>query len=279
MKEAKAGGLPRWVCQVEGEPKDQQWTVGEIFRLSCEGPGVQFQSTNLSFSPAPNKGDQDTQAQKRGETQKGEPRTQESPYQLKILGVEQQRENSLEIKATSYVPKTHRFKAWVIKDQGKVVAEIEPFSLPVKTVITDPQQKPYGPAGAFSLGYPLYLWVILGGVLLLSLLWGLFWMGRQAQMRRVIEKLKEHNTALGAFNQFNKDVRLLGRQYLFGEEDSWPGEKKKNYVKTLDELFRMYLLREFYVPALEWTSSLMLKAIAKQDKKDTITMDLTYKSS
>jgi len=38
-------------------------------------------------------------------------------------------------------------------------------------------------------------------------------------------------------------------------------------VQSLDEIFRMYLLREFFVPALDWDSSLTLKTLSKQDKK------------
>ena len=70
-------------------------------------------------------------------------------------------------------------------------------------------------------------------------------------MLRVIEKLKKHDTALGAFNQFNKDMRLLERQSVFKKNDEWSISEKQSYTEELDHIFRLYLLREFYIPALE----------------------------
>lgn len=241
---AKAPDVPQWNCRVEGTPRDQQWTVGETFDLVCEGPSAEFLSTELSFKEEGKTG-----------------------YELRVLEVTKQTENALDMRVTSYVAKPHEFKKLYIMDQGEAVVGVDAFTLPMKSVITDPQQKAYGPAGPMSLAYPIWIWLVLGGVLLFGLFFGLFRMNRRAQMRRVIEELKQHNTALGAFNQFNKDVRILGRQYIFTETPGWPDLKKQRYLDQLDEIFRMFLLREFYIPALEWRSSLILKTISKQDKK------------
>ncbi len=236
--------LPKWSCRVEGTPKDQQWTVGELFYLSCEGPKADFLSTELTFKAEGLTG-----------------------FELRALEVTKQTDNALELKATSYVPKPHDFKKLFIYDQGEAVVAVEPFVLPVKSVIKNPQQKPYGPIGGLSLTYPFWIWLVLGSVLITTVFFGLIRINRRAQMRRVIEELKQHNTALGPFNQFNKDVRLLGRQYIFGEKRDWDDAKKQRYIESLDEVFRMFLLREFFVPALEWNSNLILKTIAKQDKR------------
>ncbi len=236
--------LPVWNCRVEGAPRDEQWTVGETFGLICEGPTASFQSTELSFKEKDKSG-----------------------YELRVLEVQQQSENQLNLVATSYVPKPHKFAALTIEDQGQPVVKVEPFELQVKSLITDPEQKFIGPAGAIQMGYPNWIWVVLGVVVVGSAFFGLFRMNRRAQMRRVIEELKAHNTALGAFNQFNKDLRTLGRKHIFGDEKSWSDLKKQRYLENLDEVFRMYLLREFYVPALDWNSSLVVRTISKQDKR------------
>ncbi|MCJ8277685.1 MAG: hypothetical protein HRT44_09150 [Bdellovibrionales bacterium] len=237
-----ANDLPKWVCRVEGTPQEAQWTVGEVFHLECEGASVEFNSTDIHFQHA-----------------------KEQLYALKVLEVDQQSSNSLSLKATSYQPGTHNFKALVIAEKGDPKVVMEPLQLNVKSVITDPQQKPFGPISAMKLSYPMWLWVSLGVIVLGAAFWGLFRLRRSAQMKKVIEELKQHNTALGPFNQFHKDLRTLRRKNIF--TDKWSDAKKERYVESLDEIFRMYLLREFFIPALDWSSKLIVKEISKSDKK------------
>ncbi|MEM7646147.1 MAG: hypothetical protein AAF203_04490 [Pseudomonadota bacterium] len=236
--------LPTWTCKVEGQPKEAQWTVGEVFHLECEGTSVNFSSVKLQFK-----------------------HKERQDYALKILEVEKQTSNSLFLKVTSYNAGAHQFDQSSLLDDSVPVLKIEPFKVAVQTVIRDPQQKPFGPAAPFKLSYPAWLWVMLGVVLLGGLFLSLFRLKRRAQMRKVLEELKQHNTALGAFNQFNKDIRSLGRQYIFGKSEGWPEQKRERYIESLDSVFRMYLLREFYVPALDWGSGLVVRTISKQDKK------------
>lgn len=236
--------IPTWNCRVEGTPADGQWTVGEVFYLFCEGERAELLSSELTFKEE-----------------------KKSGYELKILEVTKQTDNEIEAKATSYIPAQHEFENLVAYDQDVAVFKVSPINLAVKSVIKDPQQQPYAPILGMKMGYPVWIWIALAVTLLVTVFLGLFRMNRRAQMRKVIEELKQHNTALGAFNQFNKDVRTLGRQYIFGDTKGWSDTKKQRYVESLDEVFRMYLLREFYVPALDWSSNLVLKTISNQDKK------------
>lgn len=242
--ESDGGALPTWNCRVDGTPADQQWTVGEVFYLLCDGPTTTFDSSELSFK----------EEEKTG-------------YEIKVLEVTKQTNNSLEVRATSYIPAVHKFEKLMIYEGETAKAKVEPFQLPLKTIITDPQQKPYGPIAAMQMAYPMWIYIAVAAILVVGIFGGLFRMNRKAQMRKVIDELKAHNTALGAFNQFNKDLRTLGRQYIFGDKQGWSGSKKKSYIESLDGIFRMYLLREFYVPALDWSSNLVVKTIHKQDRK------------
>lgn len=235
--------LPQWTCKVETMPKSDQFTVGEIFDLICEGPKATFLSADVHFE------------------EEGQ-----SPYRLRVLEVLEQTDNKLSMKATSYLAQPHKFEKTFIVEQGKKVVQVEPFQLQLKSVITQPQQKPFGPMGPLRLAWPNWLWISLAVLLVLAALYALFTLRRRSQMRRVLDELKQHNTALGAFNQFNKDVRLLGRQYVFSDTKGWSEQQKSRYLENLDEIFRMYLLREFYVPALEWNSALVVKTLSKQDK-------------
>ena len=186
--EITSSDIPDWNCRVEGSPKEEAWTVGEIFNLHCEGPTAKFLSTELAFK-----------SKKKGDVDSG--------YRLHILEVIKQTDNSLDMKMTSYIPANYNFDKLAITDQKVEVVTVAPFALNVKTVITNPQQKPFGPIMALKMQYPMWLWVSLVLVAVVSVFFGLFRMNRRNQMRKVIEELKQHNTALGAFNQFNKDVR------------------------------------------------------------------------
>ena len=100
--------LPHWVCRVEGTPQESQWTVGEVFYLECEGPEVEFQSSQLKFLF---------------------PKGQE--YALHIINVEKQSGNTLTLKATTYKPGTHNFKDLPIAEGETPKLLMEPLQLSV----------------------------------------------------------------------------------------------------------------------------------------------------
>ena len=143
---------------------------------------------------------------------------------------------------------------------------VKPFQLTVETVMKKPRKEPYGARGALGLKYPLWFWVALGSLVLGTLFFSLFRLHRRSKRLKVIEELKRHNTALGPYNQLNKDLRKLSRQYIFSVKQKWDREKIERYVRNLDDIFRLYLLREFIVPALDWKTSLVMKEIRRNDR-------------
>ena len=184
--------LPLWACELEGRLKTEALTVGEVFQMDCKGPTAELLSADLQFKDE--KGKQ---------------------YKLHILEVLDESENNLQLKAVSYRPGDHKFKKLFIEDQGQPVVRIESLDFKVKSVLKNSMQKPYGPVMAMKLSYPSWLWMAFVFPLVVILLGLLFWWRRKLQMLRVIERLKKHDTALGAFNQFNKDMRLLERKSVF----------------------------------------------------------------
>ncbi len=241
--EKDQSSLPLWNCRIEGEPKEGQWTVGEVFNLQCEGPGVEFLSTDLHFE--------------------GQEKIQ---YKLRILEVLEDSGHSLQLKITSYNPGRHRFEKLYIVDQGEEMVRVEPLEFQVKSVIKNPMQEAFGPVMAVKMAYPSWLWLAFVLPLVISVFCLLFWWRRKAQMFRVIQELKQHNTALGPFNQLNRDLRHLERQSDFRKKEEWSDSKKQSYIESLDQVFRMYLLREFYIPALDWNSGLVTKTLSRQDR-------------
>ncbi len=236
--------LPLWSCKIQNTPKEPEWTVGELIDFHCEGPTVALESSELQFKHPP-----------------------KAEYELKILSVNKQSDNQLELTVTSYNAGKHNLEKVILTDQGKELFKIEPIILPVKSVIEKPDAKPFGPIAALKMSYPAWTWISILIVVLLTVFFALFRLRRRSQMRKVLEALKEHNTALGAFNQFNKDIRLLSREYVFDKKGGWSKEQKEKYLVNLEQIFRMYMLREFIVPALDWNDRLLIKTISKQDKK------------
>lgn len=236
--------LAIWNCSIEGTPNDNQWTVGEVFNLQCEGPTVALSGQGLTLKLP-----------------------EQQIYTLHLLDVIDQTDNKVLFKVTSYRPGEHKVQELKITEAGVPKIQVEPFVFPVQSVIKDPGQKPYGPIMAFQIAYPQWLWITLVVSAIILVFGLLFRTYRRSQMRKVLEALKEHNTALGAFNQFNKDIRILTRENLFDQKNGWSQEQKKRYIESLDQIFRMYMLREFIVPALDWGDRLILKTIAKQDRR------------
>ena len=239
--------IPKWNCRLDSQPKNGSFTVGEIFILVCEGESVQFDSSEISFLTY-----------------------KKNAYLLNILKAVKIESNEAIFEATSYrVGKV---------DLGEVVAAVnnqQKFRLggliiPVKSVMNPakPQKEPFGPIGPMKLSYPQWLWFSIVGLLLAVVGWSVFSFRRREQRKKVLEELKKHNTALGAYNQFNKDLRTLSRKHIFSHHQKWQPEDIEKYVTNLDEIFRMYLLREFVIPALDWKTNLVLKQIKKEDKKN-----------
>jgi len=81
------------------------------------------------------------------------------------------------------------------------------------------------------------------------------------QRRNVIEKLKEHDSALSPVAQFHQNMRKLQRSNpaFFGG----PVAKEDVQVATdeLRQMFHLFITRKYQVPALEWGSRLILKDI------------------
>lgn len=241
--------IPQWSCRLDSQPKDGAFTVGEVFILACEGEAVQFDTSGVSFLTY-----------------------EKNAYLLNILKAIKLESNEAIFEATSY-----RVGKVDLSEVVAAVGESQKFRLggliiPMKSVMNPakPQKEAFGPIGPMKLSYPKWLWLSIIGVLVLVIGWSVFSFRRRVQRKKVLEELKKHNTALGAYNQFNKDLRHLNRKYIFSKHKKWNDGDVEKYVMNLDEIFRMYLLREFVIPALDWKTGLVVKHIKREDKKNWI---------
>ena len=88
------------------------------------------------------------------------------------------------------------------------------------------------------------------------------------ERKRLYERMAKQRTALGPYNQLNKDLRILLRKYtgkrVTAEEENLLA---RNYLRDLEREFKMYLVRQLLVPATEWNIRLTMKEIKSRHRK------------
>lgn len=240
-------GLP-----AEGEVKDLQgpeaipleaMTVGRKFLLRCQGEPVFF---------------------KREKIQLKVPEAQKNT--LTLLEVRRLDEKSGDFLMTSYQPGQHKLSEVRLSDGSSVIA-LKEFPLAVGSVLRPPAEgeepQPYGPFGPVMIAWPWYYAAFLWALAFIAI----FIVGRKIWQRirwkRLMEELATYTTALQPYNQFNKDLRKIHREFdvLEAGEESPPVTER---LQSLDEAFRLYLVRELQMPALTWKDSDLMGLMKKK---------------
>lgn len=230
----------KWECQlaqVEGGPTLPEFTVGTKFLLQCQGPSVgEWKSQmQLKFPQA------------------------EQQYTLALLTTQKLGPNHGEWIVTGYKPGEHK-PEWVEITDGVQRVRVEGLEWNINTVVkaeSGQPPQPFPPYGPVSLIWPWWLWVsALGLILIVAAL--VFWRVRRHRARKaLLERLKAKGTALTPYLEFHKNLRHLARRYA---------REPREYVSQLDQGFRLYLTREFLVPADEWTDRAVLADIRRRHR-------------
>lgn len=237
------------LCQIDipkiAGLKDQELTVGREFFLSCKGdwPRDLVQEKLQLLVPA------------------------QAKYQIQLLGFEFRTPEVADIKVTSHQAVPAKFDNLQITD-GKTTVDLGRVQYPVQTVIEkseDPSQKveAYGAIGPAAIALPLVY--IVTGVLIFMAVVGFVTkkLYRYSQRRRLLAKLKDHDSALSPLNQFHHSMRRLQRDntvYFGGKGEP---EHILQAFDELDSIFRLFLTRELHVPAFDWGTKLILANIRK----------------
>ncbi|MGZ3721765.1 MAG: hypothetical protein ACXVA9_02465 [Bdellovibrionales bacterium] len=248
--------VPVWNCEFApmpeaGTPDLASLTVGAKFAMKCHGDiAVAWEPGNphLAFSKP------------------------EEQYTLAILQVVKQDPNDAQYVVTAYKPGEHQ-PEFVRVLQGAAGSEKGFESAKpkwaVKSVL-DPKQPPqaFGPFGPWSLHMPM--WFIVSAVIFLALL--IYFVVRKArrmsQRRKMLEELKLHKTAMAPLHQFYRDARLLRRRLHTVKERS----ELQQISQDLDRDFRLFVLRQFQIPTLQWSNRAILEDLRRRHRK-------TYKTS
>lgn len=236
---------PKWDCTVETQPKDAKgFTVGEVFQIHCAGAGLTLEEPLKIINPEPVK------------------------YSLVYLKTLKKSENELQFLATSYASKTVKHPFIHVSDAKDGGFISQPLEIRRQSVI-DPQkppQSPFGPIQPMTMNWPY--WIFFAILLLVAVLigWGAIFLRRTIQRRNLEKNIRKFQSPLGSYHQFSKDLRLLKRGVVFSERSAWSESQTQQYLEKLNEVYRMYVLREYTVPALSWSTARIAQHVRKKDK-------------
>ena len=235
---------PVWSCELKPVNEGSEFTVGALHTLSCMGEGQAAVGPNAKIlvSDANN------------------------AWTLHILRVLKSEPTNAVFEVTGYKPGKFENQQFQVSD-GVVTFEVQPMTWTVTSVIAEGQapEQPYGPIGPFRLTMPWWFWgSILIFVLLLVLLVART-LRRSVQRRRLREKLLAHSTALGPYNQFNKDMRILLRTHSASALKLEANARQ--FAGEINDIARLYLVRSLVVPAQDWSVSDVVREIKRQNRK------------
>ncbi len=235
-------GSPSWYCDwLDSRPESprdlDQWTVGDIFELSCRGEPLE------------------QALQKDAQLVFAQP---EETYSLHVLEVIDSELTHVRMWVTAYKPGSHRPESLVLRDsQGRMVS-LEPLAWEVQSVWTEQEMpQPHPPFGPYLLAVPLSYWAswaLVVSLFLALFFWRWFKWSQRRQWRR---ELEQQGRALGPYLLFHKELRALRRR----------GRVSGQAVAELRESFWTYLARRMLVPAHRWSLGATLRELKRQNRK------------
>jgi hypothetical protein len=236
--------LPEWKCELPKAPnKPEGYTVGEVFTVSCTGDALDLKAPLLLKMP------------------------EGFEYTLVLLKELEFTSARVSYEATTYRVSKNQLPFLHFADaEGKGFVS-QPINVNSISVIEGtPPEAPYGPIVPMPMVWPL--WLFFTGFVIALVLMG--WLGiflkKRIQRKNLEKNIRKFLSPMGSYHQYQKDVRILRRGVLFSERHQWTSSQVQNYIKELDEYFRMFLLREFTVPATTWSSRQTQKEIKQKTK-------------
>lgn len=247
-------------CKVE-IPKvsglvDNELTVGREFHLLCEGDFAKnFNFQKAHFVKAP-----------------------EQKYLIHFLKGEFVSQTQADLIVTSYAAGDIRWTDLQMTDDQQTIS-LGSLQYHVESVLPKPDpskqvpgQEPakteaYGPIGPASLSIPPLYWMLLLGVLILFVSAIVIKVIRIMQRRNMLERLKEHDSAVAPLPQFHQSMRKLQRMHpaFFGGNAS--KEEVLAAIEEMHKMLRLYVTRKYQMPAMEWSSRWILRDLKKYHRK------------
>lgn len=231
--------LPIWTCEFKGT---ENLTVGSLFKLNCHGEiEVAWNQDPLkAVFPA-----------------------KDFDYALVVLKSDQLSPKAVELTVTSY--RAGQLKPEYIRIvQGEQGFEFSKPDWTVQSVLKPNEQpKPYPSFGPWNL--PLPVWFLASVALVLAIIGYLIFrtIRRYNQRTKMLVDLEKHRTALSPLHQFYRDSRNLRRR-LHNVKQT---DELTALTSELDREFRLYVLRQFKIPTLDWTDREIIRDMKKRHRK------------
>jgi len=236
---------PKWECAIISQPKQPTgFTVGEKFTFACSGEPLELK----------------------------EPLTVKLPekfqYALVLLKPIEATNNKISYEATSYRAGQFKFDFLDIVDGNGQGFISNPMQWQTASVMDPqkPQEQPFGPIGPMSMGWPFWFFFSIGVAIAVILGWFLVFSRHRLQRKNLERNIRKYQSPMGSYHQFSKDIRMLKRGVVFSPRVEWPESQVNNYLQRLDEVYRMFILREYIVPAHTWSTNAVIKHMKRKDR-------------
>lgn len=239
--------LPIWKCdfaQAEGAQALNNLTVGAKFKMNCHGDiPVEWGKDNVGVVFKDKNAEQ---------------------FSLFVLSADKLSSNDAELTVTSY--KAGQFKPEFVRIvQGEHGFEVTKPQWEVRSVLKqDKQPEPYPPFGPWQLGLPLWIVIVLGLLVGVITYFTIRFFRRRSQRQKMLKDLALHATAISPVNAFYKDARVIRKKLNQVAQDA----DVKDIAVQLDKDFRLFVLRQFQVPALDWSDRAIVDDIRKRHRKE-----------
>ncbi len=237
--------LPIWNCEFkaqEGAAPLDNLTVGSLFRLHCQGE-IEVEWKEGPFAVVfPDKN---------------------ANYSLVVLKADKTNAKEAEFVVTGYKAGSH-VPEYVRIIQGEAGFEMLKPKWEIKSVLKPNQMnEPYPPFGPWSLAMPIWVLFVLGLAAALVFYFGFRVFRRSRQRAKMLAELTRHQTALSPLHQFYRDARQLRRRLHNVKQ----AEELSALSKDLDREFRLYVLRQFQIPTLDWTDGEIVRDFKRRHRK------------
>lgn len=211
--------------------EDGQMTVGRHQILKCDGDW----NKAFDFSKADIKLEE------------------KSKVAVKIFKVEARDTSSFEIDFTLYQSGKFQFPNFILTD-GTNEIDLGAQNFDVISVIKPPTDgkppEPFGPIAPLNLAWPAIYFISLFVVVLTVVAVTFSTVRRRQRYKRLIDGLKQYDSALDPDLQFYRSMRLL-------EKENYP-------IAEIEKAFRLYVLRIFQLPVFDLNNGQAIRFMKKR---------------
>ena len=236
-------------CELKIPPQpgleDGALTVGRIFQLHC--PVMLPEGFNL-------------------ETAKLEI-AENNKLTFKVFKILGEDKSTILIEGTFYRTGDWQLQDLVLTD-GKQKVSLGKLEAKVQSVVPpDVKAEVYGPIGPLKIPIP-WIYIFIIAVILLFLLGSIgIRLRRNWQRKSLLQRLREYETPLSPLQQFHAESRRWQRQYSFFHDFKNEDCSVSLVLNEINRQVRIYFIRRFQIPALEWNAQLILKDLKKYHRK------------